>query len=235
MRGASPRTREGRNGPTVQTAVAGGQWPVVSGQWPGTAGAGAPRSDARAAGDTQTRWHGQAGVGDRLETRAYGGFTSRSLAHQLGTRSHGGIAAGGRCGGCPPAQGRAGTARPSKRQWPVVSGQWPGTAGAGAPRSDARAAGDTQTRWHGQAGEGDRLEARAYGGFTSRSLAHQLGTRSYGGIAAGGRCGGCPPAQGRAGTARPSKRRRMVVRNGGGLRAGSHEACCYEGSAQAIA
>ena len=36
-----------------------------------------------------------------------------------------GEVSGGRCGGCPPAQGRAGTARPSNGcgQWPVVSGQ----------------------------------------------------------------------------------------------------------------
>ena len=32
LRGVSPRTREGRNGPTVPTAVASGQWPVVGGQ-----------------------------------------------------------------------------------------------------------------------------------------------------------------------------------------------------------
>ena len=33
MRGRSPRTREGRIGPTAQTAVVSGQWSVVSGQW----------------------------------------------------------------------------------------------------------------------------------------------------------------------------------------------------------
>ena len=86
--------------------LADGQWPVVSGQ---------ELQGAENAGRTR----------DRLESRRHGGIAPRSLTHKLGTSTHGGIATGGRCGGCPPAQGRAGTARPSNGscQWPVVSGQ----------------------------------------------------------------------------------------------------------------
>ena len=87
---------------------------------------------ARASGGR--RVHGgvlHAGITEQLEPRTHDGITSRSLSHQPGTSTHGGIATGGRCGGYPPAQGRAGTARPSQRQrsvargqWSVVSGQW---------------------------------------------------------------------------------------------------------------
>ena len=76
-------------------SVAGGQWPVVSGRWSGTVG---------------TRWAEPATSWNRAHIVA---FISRSLAHKLGRRRRGGSATGGRCGGSPPAQGRAGTARPS--------------------------------------------------------------------------------------------------------------------------
>ena len=54
---------------------------------------------------------------------------------------------GGRCGGSPPAQGRAGTARPSNGscQWSVAR-----NCGGGDRGSDARLAGDAHARSHGQ-------------------------------------------------------------------------------------
>ena len=57
-------------------------------------------------------------------TRRHGGVLHAGIIDQLEPRTHVGIATGGRCGGSPPAQGRAGTARPPQRQWPVVGGQW---------------------------------------------------------------------------------------------------------------
>ena len=71
------------------------------------------------------------------DCRSNGGIGVAHARSQLGTRTHvswhDGIATGGRCGGSPPAQGRAGTARPSNGSghWPAVSDQWPGTAGTG--------------------------------------------------------------------------------------------------------
>ena len=78
-------------------------------------------------GDAHTRWHlvrgaSAAGWGP---ARTGGGSTRLALTRQLESRTHAGIATGGRCGGCPPAQGRAGTARPpdGRGQLPVVGGQ----------------------------------------------------------------------------------------------------------------
>ena len=85
--------------------IGSGQLPVVSGQglpWPGTAG----------------RTH------DRLATGTYGRIGTRRVGDRLEPRAHGGIATGGRCGGSPPAQGRAGTARPSIRVWMMVRSRW---------------------------------------------------------------------------------------------------------------
>ena len=89
-------------------------------------------------GDAHTRWHlvrgaSAAGWGPART----GGSTRLALTRQLESRTHAGIATGGRCGGCPPAQGRAGTARPpdGRGQLPVASCRWPGTAvGAGRTR-----------------------------------------------------------------------------------------------------
>ena len=50
LRGVSPRTREGRNGPTVPTAEVSGQRSVVSGQWSVTAGGGYDLVAARGMG-----------------------------------------------------------------------------------------------------------------------------------------------------------------------------------------
>ena len=112
----------------LQWSVAGGQWPVVRGrerQWPMRAGRARDRLAARKhggvvlaarwrrariaqarrhhfpvadtrAGDAPARWHRIAVAG-----------TPAGIAPARG------IAPGGRCGGSPPAQGRAGTARPS--------------------------------------------------------------------------------------------------------------------------
>ena len=51
-------------------------------------------------------------------------------------------------------------------QWPVVSGRWPGTAGIGARRSDARSVGDAHRLTASSPRRvGDELEPRTYGGI----------------------------------------------------------------------
>ena len=75
---------QGRAGADCGTAVAGGQWPVVSGRWSVVrngrdwcAQVGLA-SDGRCA---QTAASSPRRVGDGLESRRYGGITSRSLTH----------------------------------------------------------------------------------------------------------------------------------------------------------
>ena len=150
-------------------------------------------------------------LGRRNRPRARKAASSpRRVDYRLEPRTHGGIAAGGRCGGVPPHKG--GPERPDRpeRQWSVVSGQeLLGPVSAGRTRDRL------VTVTHGRivhACVGDALESRTHGGITSRSLTRQLGTRTHGGIASGGAAGGVPPHKGGP-KARLSKRQWPVAGN----------------------
>ena len=129
--------------------VVSGQWPVGSGQWIVDSGqwivARNYRGDVpavergigwRCARTVVSAW---LAMTRRLGMGRHGGMPLLALTRQLEPRTHGGIitatltfdypitrhvavgeVSGGRCGGSPPAQVRAGTARPSERQLPVV-------------------------------------------------------------------------------------------------------------------
>ena len=157
-----------------QWVVVSGQWSVASGQWVVASGkwivARNYRGDVpavergigwRCARTVVSAWLAMTrrlGMGRRggmpllaltrqLEPRTHGGITTATLTFDYPITRHVAVGevSGGRCGGSPPAQGRAGTARPSERRlsvagcrllvagcWLLVAGcQWSGTAGGG--------------------------------------------------------------------------------------------------------
>ena len=124
-----------------------GQWIVVSGQWivarnyRGDVPAIERGIGWRCARTVVSAW---LAMTRRLGMGRRGGMPLLALTRQLEPRTHGGITtatltldnpitrhvevgevSGGRCRGSPPAQGRAGTARPSERQLSVASCQLP--------------------------------------------------------------------------------------------------------------
>ncbi len=104
-----------------------------------------------------------------------------------------GMVSGGRCGGRPPAQGRA--AGPNvKLQGSGGRGQGSGTAGGDALRSNARSAGDAQTR-----------PSRHAAQWRQPGCARPRSAWCQGGVA-----GGVPPHKGGP-QARPSKLQGPVV------------------------
>ena len=221
-----------------QWSMASGRWPVVGGRWSmascrwsvvggqellRTSPAGR-RRDWLATCTHGGGVHGAAG--DWRESRRRGGIVSPVADRPAGEAQASWHTQGGSCGGSPPAQGRAGTAvirdsdcGSSARRLgsstgcggdELESGTHGGitTAGFDVAAGQARSrwhwlpvvnasAGETQARWH------CLPDADTSAGEAQASWHTQ-----------GGRCGGSPPAQGRAGTARPPKRQRRGIAQG---------------------